>query len=95
VPFGGSEKIHQGRYDILPITPAMEWVPAKDGRIPKGVRPVEGGYESDGKFLYHAYATINGCKVPGKVGAHLEAAHVPFGGKECREKEYHLLVWKH
>ena len=37
------------RFDVLPLTPAMEWVPARDGKLPKGRRPVEGGYERDGK----------------------------------------------
>lgn len=32
----------QGRYDILPITDDMEWVPAGYGELPKGRRPVEG-----------------------------------------------------
>lgn len=32
----------QGRYDILPVTSDMEWVPAGYGELPKGRRPVEG-----------------------------------------------------
>ncbi|GAA5932883.1 hypothetical protein JCM1841_004625, partial [Sporobolomyces salmonicolor] len=42
VSYGGAEKLHEGRYDILPITEQMEWVPASYGQVPKGRRAVEG-----------------------------------------------------
>mgnify|MGYP000681018995 CR=1 FL=1 len=31
--FGGQERHHQGRFDVLPITEAMEWVEAADGQV--------------------------------------------------------------
>ncbi len=72
VPFGGGELEHHGRYDLLPFSPdTMELVPTSDGQIPKGRRPVEGGYEENGAKLYHAVATIHGIRVPGKTGPHL------------------------
>ena len=71
VPYGGTEFEHKGRYDLLPITPDMEWVPTKDGEVPSGRRPIEGGYESNGGKLYHALGNINGVDVPGKTGKHL------------------------
>lgn len=74
VPYGGTEHDHHGRYDLLPITPDMEWIPTKNGEIPPGRRPVEGGYESGGQKLYHALGKIGEVDVPGKTGAHLVSA---------------------
>lgn len=42
LPWGGAERDHHGRYDILPITADMEWVPTSHGRVPANRRPVEG-----------------------------------------------------
>lgn len=71
VPYAGSEHEHHGRYDLLPITPAMEWVITREGQLPPGRRLVEGGYEENGEKLYHAAAIISGVEVPGKTGHHL------------------------
>jgi len=71
IPYGGDEIEHHGKYDLLPITPDMEWVPTRNGEIPPGRRPVQGGYESNGEKLYHAVGKINGMDVPGKTGRHL------------------------
>ena len=72
VPFGGREREHHGRYDLLPFVPElMEFVLTEHGRVPPGRRPVKGGFEKSGQELYHAVAVINGVKVPGKTGAHL------------------------
>ncbi|KAF7794804.1 hypothetical protein EIP86_005946 [Pleurotus ostreatoroseus] len=71
-PYGGAEFEHRGRFDLLPFDPAtMEWVHTGQGRIPQGRRPVEGGYEEHGGKLYHALATVQNVKVPGKAGEHL------------------------
>lgn len=37
-----------------------------------------------GEQLYHAIAKINDYWVPGKAGAHLHGANIPFAGKEVR-----------
>ena len=71
VPYGSTEFEHNGRYDLLPISPDMEWVPTKNGEIPPGRRPVEGGYETGGEKLHHALGNIGGVDVPGKTGKHL------------------------
>ncbi|GJN94746.1 hypothetical protein Rhopal_007838-T1 [Rhodotorula paludigena] len=71
VAYGGGEKHHKGRYDILPITEMMEWVDTQYGQIPKGRRPVEGGFEASGQHLFHALTFINEVQVPGKTGEHL------------------------
>lgn len=71
IPYGGDEVEHSGKYDLLPITPDMEWVPTRNGEIPPGRRPVEGGYESGGEKLFHALGKVNGVDVPGKTGKHL------------------------
>ncbi|TFK92647.1 hypothetical protein K466DRAFT_480191 [Polyporus arcularius HHB13444] len=92
VAYGGRELEHQGRYDLLPFDPnTMEWVPTSRGQVPPGRRPVEGGYEEDGSKLYHAIANVNGVRVPGKAGAHLRGASVPFGGQEHSVEHYELL----
>jgi hypothetical protein len=78
VPYAGEERLHQGRYDLLPFIPsAMEWVATSGGRIPIGRHPIEGGYEEDGSQLYHATARIGHVIVPGKTGPHLVRAVFP------------------
>ncbi|KAG8768113.1 hypothetical protein FRC12_005763 [Ceratobasidium sp. 428] len=94
VPYGGGEHGHYGRYDILPVTNDMEWVPGEGGVIPYGRTPVEGGYEGE-HALYHAYAEVSGVKVPGKAGSHLGGANVAFGGREVAfSNNYFVLCWK-
>ncbi|KAF9646480.1 hypothetical protein BDM02DRAFT_3118621 [Thelephora ganbajun] len=95
VSYGGSEVEHHGRYDLLPVTQDMEWVPTKNGQIPYSHRPVEGGYESNGGKLYHALGFTQGIHVPGKAGEHLGGASIPFGGREHNLQEnYSILCWK-
>ncbi|KAI0671769.1 hypothetical protein C8Q78DRAFT_1030799 [Trametes maxima] len=97
VSYGGEEREHRGRYDLLPFDPnTMEWVPTSHGRIPDGRRPVEGGYEEDGGKLYHALANVNGVRVPGKTADHLGGANVPFGGQEhVVTRDYAILCWRY
>ncbi|KAF4613880.1 hypothetical protein D9613_007536 [Agrocybe pediades] len=93
VPYGGSEFGHHGRYDLLPFRhEQMEWVHTSHGRFPEGRRPVEGGYEEDGNKLYHAVAVINGVKVPGKTGEHLNGARVSFGGGEHEVRDNYEIL---
>ncbi|KAM0753981.1 hypothetical protein T439DRAFT_322869 [Meredithblackwellia eburnea MCA 4105] len=98
VPYGGQEISHSGRFDILPITEMMEWVLASNGELPKGRRPVEGGYEENGEHLFHALVPINGhdnVVAPGKTGPHLRAAHVAWNGGEMVVREnYKVLCWR-
>ncbi|KAG8768114.1 hypothetical protein FRC12_005764 [Ceratobasidium sp. 428] len=82
------------RYDILPITNEMEWVPGQGGIIPYGRTPVDGGYEGQ-NTLYHAYATIQGVKVPGKTASHLGGANIGYGGREMTlPNNYFVLCWR-
>lgn len=62
----------------------MKWYDAKDGGVPEGREPIQGGYEESGEQLYHALARINGFWVPGKTGVHLKGANFPFAGREVR-----------
>lgn len=98
VPFGGAEIEHAGRFDVLPVSSDMQWVLANDGELPRGRRPVEGGFEAPSglnQHLYHALAVINRTQVPGKTGLHLRAAHFPYGGQEVViKKGYSILCWK-
>ncbi|KAG8721729.1 hypothetical protein FRC09_007446 [Ceratobasidium sp. 395] len=52
VPYGGGEHAHSGRYDILPITNEMEWVPGQGGIIPYGRTPVDDAGEKKGTDEY-------------------------------------------
>lgn len=95
VPYGGTERAHNGRYDLLPFVPEqMEWVHTSYGQIPYARRPVEGGYEENGGKLYHALANVDGLRVPGKTGEHLRGANVSFGGQEFVYQEYEILCWR-
>ena len=51
VPYVDTERKHNGRFGLLPITPEIQWDPTREGRISQGLRPVEGGYESNGAKL--------------------------------------------
>jgi len=96
VSYGGAEIVHDGRYDLLPFVPEhMEFVLTSSGRIPPGRRPVKGGFEHDGKELYHAVAVIEGIKVPGKTGSHLNGCRIPYNGEEhIVNDNYEILCWK-
>ncbi|OBZ72456.1 hypothetical protein A0H81_07587 [Grifola frondosa] len=96
VPYGGGEYEHHGRYDLLPFDPnTMEFVPTSHGQIPPGRRPIDGGYEESGGKLYHAVATVQGVKVPGKAGPHLGGCNVAFGGQEHQVTSgYDILCWR-
>ena len=82
---------NQPFFIILLDAATMEWVPARDGVMPDGRKPIQAGYEHNGEPLYHAVAMINGVKVPGKVGEHLGGAFVPFEGHEHFRKHYQVL----
>ena len=80
VSYGDKEHPHRGSGYLLPFDPnTMEWVPASEGRIPNGRRPVDGGYETSigGPKLYHALAVVGGIRTPGKTGAHLVSSLSP------------------
>ena len=83
VSYGGKEYEHRGTTFLLPFDPAtMLSVRASHGQLPRGSRPVEGGYERiDAQKLYHALAVVNGVSVPGKAG---ENGHMVGGCLACR-----------
>jgi len=90
----GVEVPHTGRYDILPLTDAMEWVPASGGATPSGKRVVEGGIEN-GSSLYHACARVNSVMLPGKAGSAIGGAQIPAGGAaHFFSQDYFVLCWK-
>jgi hypothetical protein len=93
VSYDGKEIQHFGSYDILPFDPVrMKLVRTSYGRIPPGMRPVQGGFEDDGAPLYHAIGTHRNLRVPGKVGEHLPGCHLPYDGKEIIiEANYEIL----
>ncbi|KAL1730018.1 hypothetical protein EV714DRAFT_284543 [Schizophyllum commune] len=96
VPYGGTELLHTGRYELLPFLPMqMEWVKTSNGRVPERRQAVDGGYEPSGHKLYHAMGTVSGVRVPGKTGEHLGRANFPLLGKEQSLREdYEILCWR-
>jgi hypothetical protein len=96
VSFGGEEREHLGRFDLLPFREReMEFVKTVGGRVPDGRRPVEGGYEENGEKLYHGAVVIDGVRVPGKTAPHLNGCNVPYGGVEQHRNEHEILCWKY
>ncbi|VDC06810.1 unnamed protein product [Peniophora sp. CBMAI 1063] len=95
VPLSGKEVVHHGVYEILVIDEeTMEWVGARNGRLPFGRAPVEGGYDDDMKRLYYAATTIHGCRVPGKTWEN-EGANFPWNGQELVMRDgYDILCWR-
>jgi len=90
----GVESPHIGRYDLLPLTDAMEWVSASGGVPPPGKRLVEGGIEN-GSPLQHACARVDSVILPGKVGPALGGAHIPAGGtSHFFAQDYFVLCWR-
>ncbi|KAF9525764.1 hypothetical protein CPB83DRAFT_908881 [Crepidotus variabilis] len=74
-PGNYTENSHEGRFDLLPYSPEqMEWILTSHGNIPPGRQPISGGYDEEGRELYHALAALppdEGLKVPGQTGEHL------------------------
>ena len=61
-----------GAYDVLAYDEVrMEWVGAAEGRVPANRRPVEAGYERNGKRLSFARYLQAAPYIFGKVGEHL------------------------
>lgn len=62
-----------GSYDVLEFEQdKMEWLcQVKEGKIPAERRPVEAGYETDGKRLFYARHNPSSPYIYGKTGRHL------------------------
>lgn len=59
---------HEGAFEVLRFDPdSMELVRSAYGEIPEGRTPVGGGWESDGRILYHGLGEVDGVLVPGKT----------------------------
>lgn len=68
VAYGGSENYHDGAFEVLRYNPDnMELVTAANGEIPEGRTPVGGGWEQDGRMLYHGLGLVENVWVPGKT----------------------------
>lgn len=69
--YRGKEIVHNGVYEVLVVDEdTMEWVGARNGKLPRGRAPVEGGYDREGRRLYYAVTTIQGFRVPGETSEH-------------------------
>ncbi|KAF9078619.1 hypothetical protein BDP27DRAFT_1206961 [Rhodocollybia butyracea] len=93
VPYGGQEVYHEGAFEVLRFDPeTMELVGSSNGEVPWGRNPVGGGWEEDGRMLYHGLAEVNGVRIPGKTAPHLGGCNVSFGGEEVQVTEgYEVL----
>ncbi|KAF9525766.1 hypothetical protein CPB83DRAFT_858855 [Crepidotus variabilis] len=84
-------------FDVLPYSPErMEWVPTSQGKIPHGRQPISGGYDEEGRQLYHAGVPGSGLKLLGYTGEHLgKAMMTNFGaGVRTVEENYEILCWR-
>jgi hypothetical protein len=77
IPDGGREQMHDGHYDALVYDlDVMELVVASRGEIPTDKRPVQGGFDLEGRALYHAVGTVQlgagtETRIPGRTGVHM------------------------
>lgn len=96
VPYAYAEVEHKGQYNLLQFDPeTMEWIRTSLGRIPHNRDPVTGGYEENGRNLYHAMGRVDNAWIPGKTGEHLGGCHVAFDGEErVIENDYKILCWR-
>ncbi|KAH9952426.1 hypothetical protein BC827DRAFT_1255302 [Russula dissimulans] len=79
------------QHSVYPCKIALKKIIGSATCHPPGRYPVKGGFESDGKELYHAVAFIEGIEVPGRTGLHLS----PYGGREhVVGNNYRILCWK-
>jgi hypothetical protein len=69
---------------------SYHWVSASNGETPH--HAIHGGQEPDGKPLYIARIFHDGGWQIGKAAPHLGGAHIPYGGKIIKEKNYEILV---
>ncbi|KAG8893211.1 hypothetical protein FRB99_002136, partial [Tulasnella sp. 403] len=76
----GGDEIPLATYEVLLGDPsAIRWEPAGAER---NARPVEGGYEADGKPLWVAQARLGDKVLPGKTSGWTSGAHLASGGIE-------------
>ncbi|WAR21077.1 hypothetical protein MAR_015051 [Mya arenaria] len=67
------------------------WQSTSGGNIPANA--VRAGFEENGQPLFIARAVMeDGQMTPGKTGANLPGAHIPWGGKEVIVENYEILV---
>lgn len=93
--FAGQEVLWDRDYYLVPFDGArMEWVSANHSVTPAGRRLVDGGRDVAGDPLYHAVGNVHGVRVPGKAGAHLNGAQLPYGGREVFVEYYEVLCWR-
>jgi hypothetical protein len=96
ISFGGKE-VNIIEYEILVGNPnGVKWIDVS-GEIPSreenynGYRLVDCGRCND-RMVYAAKADYLGGSQIGKAGAGLEAAHIPYGGKEVKVLQYQVLA---
>jgi len=79
------EKYNNERHHLGPV----HWVESRNGQIPPDAIPA--GHESNGETLYVARAWCEGGVHPGKIGRHLNGAHICFAGQELEFERYEVL----
>jgi len=89
--WGGGE-IPLATYEVLTGDPdTIHWVSASSGG---NARPVEGGYEADGKPLWIAQAMFSGKILPGKTAGWDSGAYIAHRGTENVVMDYNVLVYR-
>ncbi|KAH9978677.1 hypothetical protein BGW80DRAFT_1442655 [Lactifluus volemus] len=90
----GGRVVEFNKFEVLlGDTRAIRWLPFRDQLNVQrlGARPVEGGREANGAPLYIARVSYHNGTHVAKIGEHLPAAHLAFGGEEVRITEYEVL----
>ncbi|KAK4700823.1 hypothetical protein P7C70_g5416, partial [Phenoliferia sp. Uapishka_3] len=91
-----------GKYDFMTyFDDDMEWIPATHGYTPDGHQPIVGGYEKDGKLLYHALGQVDSAQeyeggwLLGVTAPHLGGARFAYQYKEHKATSgYKILCWR-
>jgi len=98
----GTEIQHLGEFTLLPFdTNQMELIPAQGGVTPPGRRPVLGGYDEQGRDLYHClvYTGLPNpafkSEIPGVTSPEIGGGQAVTDNIVFTEYNYRLLVWKY
>lgn len=88
VPYAGQEiQVHQ--VEILCMTSAHTWKPARGGECPVGAINV--GTAANGEWLFVGRCHFQGALTLGKIHPTHNTMYVPFGGREHSVQEYECL----
>ncbi|KAH8915322.1 carbohydrate-binding module family 12 protein [Atractiella rhizophila] len=97
ISYGGDE-VHLENYEVLVGNEHKIRWQSEEGRITvndweQGLQPVEGGRESDGRFLFLCICEHEGGIHPGKIDKQSDHANFAYDGKERQCKRYRVATY--